>query len=448
LVGATGIGLLVLLVTEIYLNWSTIWPKTQAVFTAFAENVGSIAAGLGKIIYGALIAHDLTQIKAGYDQLLDALKASFNAQAAVANEKSLADIKREEETLNRKKAIADKEQALRDAKDERERETLAAKNELILLETEKASTRVLDIKKQEVELLSKIEDDKNAKVREQLEAQLEETQARLEEAQQQETIARQSYQDEVLASNEQYQQLTVAQQQAFQQQQQQSMVSSIETRQTAQQLYVKNSVKTQIDSNNQRLQDELKFGKAYALINQMMHSEIYQGSKSAFGELAQLQTSSNATLKAIGKAAAVANIVIKTAESAMNIYSGFSTIPFIGQALGIAGAAAAIAFGAEQIGRVTGAAEGGLITGGIRGVDSVPAMLQHGELVAPTSNFEEVIGSVRAQREAQKILGDDGSVGGGGVGTIEIVMKENFAELFEVKILERQKLNISLLETT
>jgi hypothetical protein len=448
LVGATGIGLLVLLVTEIYLNWSSIWPKTQAVFSAFASNVGNIAAGLGKIIYGALVGHDLGQIKAGYDQLLQALKESFNAQAQVADQKSLADVRREEETANKKKAVADREQALRDAKEQRELDLLHAKNELVVLETEKASTRVLEIKKQEVELLGKLEDDKNAKVREQLQAQLELTQEALVEAQAQETEARQVYNDQILADNEQYQQLSASNQQLFQQQQNQALVSSIETRQTAQQLYVKNSIKTQIESNNQKLQDELKFGKAYALINQLMHSEIYQGSKQAFGELAQLQQSSNSTLKAIGKAAAVANIVIKTAESAMNIYSGFSTIPFIGQALGIAGAAAAIAFGAEQIGRVTGAAEGGLITGGIKGIDSVPAMLQHGELVAPTSNFDEVIGSVRAEREAQKIRDAGGGGGDGAGGVIEIVMKGDADELFEARIVARQKLNISLLEST
>lgn len=158
----------------------------------------------------------------------------------------------------------------------------------------------------------------------------------------------------------------------------------------------------EVKNDARRIDDEKKFGVAYAAINRAMHSEVYLGTKTAFGELAALQESSNSTLKGIGKAAAVANIVIKTAESAMNIFAGFSTIPIIGYALGTAGAAAAIAFGAEQIGRVTAAADGGLLTGGFPGRDSVPVMGMAGELISPRQNFEEVIGSVRAAREAKE----------------------------------------------
>lgn len=159
-------------------------------------------------------------------------------------------------------------------------------------------------------------------------------------------------------------------------------------------------------SRAQFLEDEKKFGTAYALINQAMHSAIYVGTKTAFGELAQLQQSNNSTLKSIGKAAAIANIIIRTAESAMNIYAGFSAIPIIGPVLGAAGAAAAIAFGAEQVGKVNAAAEGGLLRGGIPGQDSIPVLAQDMELISPAQNFDEVIGSVRAGREAKKFMPD------------------------------------------
>ena len=43
--------------------------------------------------------------------------------------------------------------------------------------------------------------------------------------------------------------------------------------------------------------------------------------------------------------------------------------------------------------------------GGIPGMDSIPVLAQQGELVSPAQNFEEVIGSVRAAREAEKIGG-------------------------------------------
>jgi hypothetical protein len=159
-----------------------------------------------------------------------------------------------------------------------------------------------------------------------------------------------------------------------------------------------------------------------------------QGVKSASQDLMQLQNSNNKTLKGIGKAAAIADITIKTAQSAMNIYNGFSTIPIIGPALGIAGAAAAIAYGAEQIGKVKGAKKGGIMTGGIRGVDSIPAMLTPGELVAPEKNFDEVVNAVANQRLQQQGFG-----GPGGDMHLTIGFTDNAVEILEKKLYERQR---------
>lgn len=131
-------------------------------------------------------------------------------------------------------------------------------------------------------------------------------------------------------------------------------------------------------TNETFLKEQIKFGTSFAAINRVINSEQVQGAKSASSELVALQQSENSTLKRIGQAAAIARITIATAESAANIYRGFSTIPFIGPALGIAGAAAAVAFGAEQIAKVTTAQRGGLIEGGIPGRDSVPALLEPG----------------------------------------------------------------------
>lgn len=151
-------------------------------------------------------------------------------------------------------------------------------------------------------------------------------------------------------------------------------------------------------SNEEFLKNQMKFGAAFATINQGIKSEQVQGFKQASGELVGLQNSESNSLKSIGKAAAVSQIAIKTAESAINIYRGFSTIPFIGPALGIAGAAAAVAFGAEQTRKVLAAQRGGLVEGGIPGRDSVPSLLEPGELVVPRSNFEEVIQAVQGAR--------------------------------------------------
>ena len=158
------------------------------------------------------------------------------------------------------------------------------------------------------------------------------------------------------------------------------------------------TLKTRIDSANRFKEDRQKFGVAYAEINQKINTDEVKGFEQASNNLAALQNSKNATLKTIGKAGAVASITISTAKAAMQIYEGFSIIPIIGPALGIAGAAAAVAFGAEQIRNVTGAADGALVTGGVPGRDSVPFMLEPGELVTPKRNFEEVVGAVQTQR--------------------------------------------------
>lgn len=225
-----------------------------------------------------------------------------------------------------------------------------------------------------------------------------------------------SLNEEIFSNQKQFNDMSIEETQRFVKKNKAQLLSSIDTEATARQKAALTESKERIKAHNQALQDELKFGKAYADINKFMHSEVLTGTKQAFGDLANLTQSGNQTLKEIGKVASVANITIKTAEAAMNIYSGFAEIPIVGIALGIAGAAAAVAFGAEQIGTVMGAADGGLITGGIPGIDSVPVLAQHGELIAPKQNFDEVVNAVANQRAGV------GNGAGGSGGTMGIVI--------------------------
>lgn len=158
-------------------------------------------------------------------------------------------------------------------------------------------------------------------------------------------------------------------------------------------------------------EDERKHGKIIAEINSITRSEVFQGAKSAASDLAALQQSSNSTLRAIGKAAALFQIAIKTQEAAMNIYAGFATIPIIGPALGIAGAAAAVAFGVERASKVLGAQRGGVVpgfAGQSPGGDTVPAFLTPGEFITPRENFEEVVNAITAQRIEDRRSEDGG----------------------------------------
>lgn len=151
-------------------------------------------------------------------------------------------------------------------------------------------------------------------------------------------------------------------------------------------------------ANDAKLADEIKYGSAYAAIQAAMNSQAVKGTEQATGQLVQLQQSRNSTLKGIGKAAALVQIGIDTAKSAMSIYSGFATIPIVGPALGVAGAAAAIAFGLEKMNQVRSAATGGIVPG-VGSGDTQPFMLEPGEVVVPKAlapTFAEEFGGLTA----------------------------------------------------
>ena len=289
LMGATGIGLLVVVITDLALNWERRVEQMRAIWHAFTNNVGDLASGLGMIISGAILGN-LTLITEGAQQLKETALTSFDEINAELDEKA----------------------AERRAKEEAD---AAANHQTLKTNLMVQAKELSDIEKQ----------------------------------------------------------------------------------------FKKDQEKADKDARLKFLKDQQKFGAAFAQINAMMNSEIFQGNKKAFGELAVLQSSSNSTLKGIGKVSAIATVIIKTAESAMNIFAGFSTIPIIGPALGIAGAAAAVAFGGEQIGKINSAQTGGLVTGGIMGRDSVPTMLAPGEIVIPSrlaSSFDNL-------SQGGGVVGDD-----------------------------------------
>ena len=172
-------------------------------------------------------------------------------------------------------------------------------------------------------------------------------------------------------------------------------------------------IKADADKQEQKRQAEfiknqIRFGRTIAEVDKLLQSERVQGIKQGTSELTQLTQSRNSTLKGIGKAATVTQIGINTAESASNIYKGFSAIPIVGPALGIAAAAAAIAFGAEQTAQVLKAQSGGIVPQIFPGLgDRQPALLEAGETVVPRQNFDELINSVANQRITQGDL-DEG----------------------------------------
>lgn len=358
---SAGIGYLVV-------NWDSAWPRMQAVFQAFVNNIGDLAKALGQILLGVFTV-DPEKIRQGLDEAKKALASGLDDYSKITEVK-----------LNE---IEQKNQAAEDQKVAR-------------AEAGAAATRA----REEEELARK----------EEVEVDLNEMDKAYKEAQ---IVERAIAYDNLLAQNEEFQALDVEQQAAFRAQNDAMNIERTDSEKTAQIVAAQQRLQDQQQTNQKFLIEQQKYGTTYATINKIMHSEVMQGTKQATSEMIQFQQSSNATLKGIGKAAAIADIIIKTATSAMNIYNGFSAIPIVGPVLGVAGAAAAVAFGAEQVGKVTAAAQGGLLTGGIAGVDSIPVLAQRNELISPAESFEDVIGSVRAAREAARIREETGFSGGG-----------------------------------
>jgi hypothetical protein len=87
---------------------------------------------------------------------------------------------------------------------------------------------------------------------------------------------------------------------------------------------------------------------------------------SFFGQMATLQTSYSKKAAKVGKAAAIAQTTIETYKSATSAYSAMAGIPYVGPALGIAAAAAAIAAGLANV-RAIQSSPTGFSSGGYTG---------------------------------------------------------------------------------
>ncbi|MGR9045623.1 MAG: phage tail length tape measure family protein [Gammaproteobacteria bacterium] len=85
-----------------------------------------------------------------------------------------------------------------------------------------------------------------------------------------------------------------------------------------------------------------------------------QWSKYAFKEFGKNSEAAFSAYKAI----AIGETVVNTAKAAMGAYSAMAGIPYVGPALGVAAALAAIAYGAAQISAISSASPGGGSVGG------------------------------------------------------------------------------------
>jgi hypothetical protein len=420
LMGATGIGLIVVALTLVYEYWDKIWPAMKATFNTFVDVIGQAARGLGKILLGAFRL-DIGQIKEGIALAADAFVKGLtplatvkvpNPLAATPEKKAEAE-KGGRELANAQAAAAAKqlmveEDALRKLKLQAERATNAA----TLMEYQHHTSVVVALKKKEAQILTALADEHFKGDKRVLQKALAETQAEYDAAFQKETKAHEKFTKDYLTNSEKFQKLSAAEQKRFIANSQAGLVGQIRTETDIRADAAAEEIAQEIAKDNAELINREKFGSAYAAINRVMHEEIFEQSRNAADSLAEMTNSKNATMKAVGKGAASVQAAMKTAEGAISAYAALAGIPIVGPGLGATAAGLLTAYGLERQREIWGAAKGGLITGGILGVDSVPVMAQHGELIAPPESYEEVVTSVAAQRMAaakQAKAGMDGA---------------------------------------
>lgn len=210
------------------------------------------------------------------------------------------------------------------------------------------------------------------------------------------------------------------------------LTSDLITAKEAKRLVAIEQVKTEIAARNKFLKDTEKHGVTVAKLNRFLDSEEVKGASSAANQLVKLSQSKNSTLQAIGKAAALVRIGVDTAQGAIGAFSSLSSIPIVGPALGLAAAAALIAFGAEQAINVVRAQRGGIVPAGPGGArDRVPALLEPGELVVPAAITSDFIQSVGRPEVA---IDDEG---GGVVQEVLIRFADNAFDIIEQGLQER-----------
>ena len=88
------------------------------------------------------------------------------------------------------------------------------------------------------------------------------------------------------------------------------------------------------------------------------------------GSMSKLMNSESRKMFEVGKAAAMAQVLIETPKAAMSAYSAMAGIPVVGPALGAAAAAAAVASGMAQLQNIKSTSFGGGGGGGAGGISS------------------------------------------------------------------------------
>jgi len=438
LTAATGLGALIIIATLVVNYWDDIWPRVKAVFVGAMVGIIDSAKAVNKVLSGVFTGNFET-ILAGVEDFKKSISSGINAgkvtfesetkKTETSSGSNTEKLKQDEAeaTAIRAAGIAERKRL-----DDLNKEQSANTAEIAVLQAQQGSEELIKLKQQENEILKQLETEKNSSIIEALQLRLETVKSLEAEARTADNEERAIFDEQILAKNEEFNTLSKEQKAVFLQSQGAALKASIDTETEARVKFISAQLQQDIAAHNTFLQEQQRYGTAYAAINQAMNSNEVQGASKGVSQLTALQSSKNQTLKTIGKTAAVADIVIKTGQAAMAAFAGFAAIPIVGIPLGIAAAGAVIAFGAEQIGNVVAAEDGGIVPGFNTGGDSRRAILQAGELVVPNRNVDEVINATAAQRTNDSVQATSGvgAAGGGQMVSVNLAFSGDNAEKF------------------
>lgn len=433
-----GIGLVVIALTELALHWEQVSARVKLATQGMVEFVAGAFSGLGKIFSGAFNL-DTNKIKDGF---LEIQKAFATGSAKAMSEIPKAEKKSLDEQLALKKQYADKENALRKEQDSIRTQLQLAEDALIKMQLENASAEAVNIQKQEIETLKALMQSKNAEQTELLKKHLAELQ-QLRDTQFLQDKQKQITYYQILDKLAEQHYVSAAQDRTEADKKQTDEIKdSIKTREQIQIDHDKAIIKAQVDAHNQMLEDERAYGEQSAQILAFTNSQGVKDTEKSMNDLIKMKNSKIGILKNIAKAAALAELAINTPRAVMSAFANAMAVPFIGPILAPIAAGAAAAFAAEQAADIIAAQKGGMVQGVGYG-DTQPFMLEPGELVAPRQNFDEVVDSVAQQRGYKKT--EDTS--DGGMATVNIQLSGDLGKMVEAKIIERQRMGVSLFTT-
>ena len=134
------------------------------------------------------------------------------------------------------------------------------------------------------------------------------------------------------------------------------------------------------------LQAEQEANKiSYNALDKFLADERTKTAMNSLNYISQLQNAKNKEMAAVGKAAAVATATVDTYKAANAAYSAMAGIPIVGPALGAAAAAAAIATGLMNVGKIVGIQ---LAVGTPEIPQDMVATVHQGEIVVPKTFAE------------------------------------------------------------